>query len=410
MMSKLNLLGNGHKSRKTTRKSVMSLSNTISPAELISVRRTLEETTSQDFIWVYWENDRWIPFADSVSAAMETAYRNGFEETLVHEGYRIDLKYFVQEHLSDRNRQQVIRRWRRIPTPSFTDELMDEDESRRYERFSFPLGLVSCCSAGVDTDYYGSPFIAKWYLTFTNGKRDVTFDSIFPALVQGIREEGKTEKEHIPNGIVYNLNKTKDELHQKSEKVKMEALEDYCAKLYTRPCFIHRVVNIALRDNDFDKLDILGPYCFLVFNYIGRHMNDERSIRFRLLKAFRPVRSKQITVYRGDYISPEMMEKYQEEIEGKSRYFKWLSFVSTSRDRDVAEKFAQNVLYIINMQDYSLRDQFADMSTISSCQHENEILLQPGVRFQVTKLEFDKMKKPSIVHVNIVPSYVSSLR
>ena len=409
MMSKLNLPGNGHKSVKTALKSLMSLSSTISPAELISVRRTLEETTPEDFIWVYWENDRWIPFADSVSATIETAFRNGFEETFIHEDYRIDFKYFIQEHLSDRKRRQVIRRWRHIPTPSFRDELMDEDESRRYERFSFPLGLVSCCSAGMDTDYYGSPFIAKWYLTFTNGRRDVTFDSIFSALVQGIREEGKTEKEHILNGIVCNLNKMKNEVHQKSEKIKMEALEDYCAKLYTKPCFIYRVVNIALRDNDFNKLHTLGPYCFLVFNYIGRYMDDERSIRFRLLKAFRPVRSKQITVYRGDYISPEMMEKYQQDVEDKSRYFKWLSFVSTSRDRDVAEKFAQNVLYIINMQDYSLRDQFADVSTISSCQQENEILLQPGVRFQVTKLEIDKMKLP-IVHVNIVPSYVSTLR
>lgn len=408
-MSKLNLPGNGHKSVKTALKSLMSLSSTISSAELISVRRTLEETTPEDFIWVYWENDRWIPFTDSVSATIETAFRNGFEETLIPEDYRIDLKYFIQEHLSDRKRRQVIRRWQRIPTPSFRDELMDEDESRRYERFSFPLGLVSCCSAGMDTDYYGSPFIAKWYLTFTNGKRDVTFDSIFSALVQGLREEGKTEKEHILNSIVCNLNKMKDEVHQKSEKIKMEALEDYCAKLYTKPCFIYRVVNIALRDNDFNKLHTLGPYCFLVFNYIGRHMNDERSIRRRLLKAIHPVRSKQITVYRGDYISPEMMEKYQQDVEDKSRYFKWLSFVSTSRDRDVAEKFAQNVLYIINMQDYSLRDQFADVSTISSCQQENEILLQPGVRFQVTKLETDKMKLP-IVHVNIVPSYVSTLR
>lgn len=408
-MSKLNLPGNGHKSVKTALKSLMSLSSTISSAELISVRRTLEETTPEDFIWVYWENDRWIPFTDSVSATIETAFRNGFEETLIPEDYRIDLKYFIQEHLSDRKRRQVIRRWQRIPTPSFRDELMDEDESRRYERFSFPLGLVSCCSAGMDTDYYGSPFIAKWYLTFTNGKRDVTFDSIFSALVQGLREEGKTEKEHILNSIVCNLNKMKNEVHQKSEKIKMEALEDYCAKLYTKPCFIYRVVNIALRDNDFNKLHTLGPYCFLVFNYIGRHMNDERSIRRRLLKAIHPVRSKQITVYRGDYISPEMMEKYQQDVEDKSRYFKWLSFVSTSRDRDVAEKFAQNVLYIINMQDYSLRDQFADVSTISSCQQENEILLQPGVRFQVTKLETDKMKLP-IVHVNIVPSYVSTLR
>lgn len=409
-MSKLKLPGRNNESVKTSDKSCTSSLNTKSPVELISVRRTLEETTADDFMWVYWENDRWMPFPYSVSSAIETAFQNGFEETLINEDYRIDLRYFVQEHLGDRNRQQVIRRWRRIPTQSLTDEPIDDDESRRYERFSFPLGLVSCCSAGVDTDYYGSPFIAKWYLTFTNGKRDVTFDSIFSALAQGIQEEGKAEKEHILKGIVCNLYQIKDKVYKKSENDKMEALEDYCAELYTRPCFMYRVVNIALRDNDFSKIQTLGPYCFLVFNYIGRYMNEKRSVSSRLLKAFRPVRSKQIKVYRGDYISHEMMGKYREAAETKCQYFKWLSFVSTSRDYDVAEKFAQNVLYIITMQDYSLRDQFADMSIISSCQQENEILLQPGVRFQVTKLEYDQMKNRPIVHVKIVPSYVSSLR
>jgi hypothetical protein len=262
----------------------------------------------------------------------------------------------------------------------------------------------------VDTNYYGSPFIAEWFLIFTKGKRNVTFDSIFPVLVQGLQEEGQTEPEHVVRNIVNSFNKIKDEVLRKSEKKKMEALEDYCAELYTKPCFIYRMVNIALRDHDHTKRRTLGPYCFLVFNYIGRHFDDKFSIRRRLRQNFRPARSQPWTVFRGDYISREMIEEYRRAAGDQSKYFKWLPFVSTSRDQSIAENFAKNVLYVIELQHYSLKDQFADMSTISSFKGEQEILLQPGVRFQVVKLEFNDMKSLYSVHINIVPSYVSSLR
>jgi hypothetical protein len=100
-----------------------------------------------------------------------------------------------------------------------------EDESRRCERFSFHLGLVSSCSVSVDTNYYGSPFIAEWFLTFTKGKRNITFDSIFPVLVQGLREEGQNEPEHVVRDIVDSLNKIRDKVPRKNEKKRMKELE-----------------------------------------------------------------------------------------------------------------------------------------------------------------------------------------
>ena len=377
---------------------------------LISVRQIPEATAQDEFIWVYQNDDKWTPFSDSASSAIEKAFRSGFEETFIDEVYRIDLKYLIQEHVNDRSCKQPIQRRRRPLKSSVSSDEVNEDECRRCERFSFPLGIVSCCSASVDTNYYGSPFIAKWFLTFTSGKRSVTFDSIFPVLVQGLQEEGQTEAEHVVHNIVDSLNKIRDNVLRKSEKIKMEELENYCANLYTKPYFIYRTVNIALRDDDRSKLRTLGPYCFLVFNYIGRHLDDDFSVHRRLRQVFHPRRSQLITVFRGDYISHEMIDKYRQSAGNNSRYFKWLSFVSTSRDQNVAEQFAQNVLYIIELQGYSLKDQFVDVSTISSCQEEKEILLQPGVRFQVVKLEFDDMKRLHFVYINIVPSYVSSLR
>ncbi|CAF2792692.1 unnamed protein product [Rotaria sp. Silwood2] len=381
-----------------------------SSVRLISVRKIPEASTENEFIWVYQMNDKWTPFSDTASSVIEKAFRHGFEEIFINEIYRIDLKHFVQEHIDDRNCKQSIRRRRRhlLKSSASSDEA-NEDESRRCERFSFPLGLVSSCSVSVDTNYYGSPFIAEWFLVFTNRKRKITFNSIFPALVQGLQEEGKTESERVVRNITDTLNKIRDESFRKREKNRMKELEICCAKLYTKSCFIYHTVNIALRDNDHTKLRTLGPYCFLVFNYIGRHLNDDFSIRRRFRQTLRPTKFQLTTVFRGDYISHEIIQEYQQAVGNNSKYFKWLSFVSTSRDQDVAESFARNVLYIIELQHYSLNDQFVDLSTISCHQEENEILLQPGVRFQVVKVEFDDMKGINLVHIKIVPSYVSTL-
>jgi hypothetical protein len=381
-----------------------------SSVKLISVRQIPEASAPNEFIWVCQANDEWTPFPDAKSSIIENAFRHGLREIFIDGIYRIDLNYFVQEHIDDRNRKQSIRRRRRSLRSSVSRDKASTNESRRCERFSVPLRLVSSCSASVDTNYYGSPFIAEWFLIFTKGKRNVTFDSIFPVLVQGLREEGQTESEHVVRDIVDSFNKIRDEALRKSEKKKMEELENCCAQLYTKPYFIYRIVNIALRDEDHTKLRTLGPYCFLVFNYIGRHLNDDFSVHHRLRQTFRPTRSQLMTIFRGDYISHEMIEEYRQAVGDNSKYFKWLSFVSTSRDQDIAEDFAQNILYIIELQRYSSNDQFVDMSTISSCKEEKEILLRPGVRFQVIKVEFDDMKSLHLVHINIVLSYVSSLR
>jgi hypothetical protein len=378
-----------------------------SSVKLISVRQIPETSAQNEFIWVYQTNDKWTPFPDVISSFIEKAFRCSFEEIFIDEIYRIDLKDFVQEHIDDRNRKQLIRRRR----PHKLSIWNDEDESRRCERLSFPLGLVSSCSASVDTNYYGSLFIAEWFLTFNKGKRTITFDSMFPLVLQGLQEEGQTEPEHVMRDIVDTLTKTRDEALRKSDKKKIQDLENCCAYLYTKPYFIHRIVNIALRDNDHTKLRTLGPYCFLVFNYIGRYLNDDFSIRRRFREILRPTRSQLMTVFRGDYISREMIEEYRQAIGDKSKYFKWLPFVSTSRDQNIAQDFAQNILYIIELQCYeSSNDQFTDLAIISSFKEEKEILLQPGVRFQVLKVEFDIMKNIYLVHINIIPSYISSLK
>jgi hypothetical protein len=372
----------------------------------------------EEYIWEYqkcadpWNATQiaeWKPYRDDMSLVIEKAYRRGAEEIFINEMYRIDLKHFVQQHIDDRSRQRPIRRQHRPPLPIFSD-VETKNECRRRERLSFPLGLVSCRNISVDTNYHGSPFITDWLLKFTKGKLNVTFDSIFPVLVQGLKHEGRTESENVVREIVQCLNVVKDETFGKKDKKRIEKLQDCCVKLYTKNCYIYRVVNTALRDDDRTKLDTLGPYCYLVYNNIGRHLKDYLSIRHRLRQAVHPTESQSMIVYRGDHVSREIIKGYQQAAGDKNKYFKWLSFVSTSLNREVAESFGCNLLYIIELQRQLTNDQFTNLQGKSVMEHEQEILLRPGMRFRVDSVKFDDDTGRQLVYIKIVPSYVFNLR
>jgi hypothetical protein len=210
--------------------------------------------------------------------------------------------------------------------------------------------------------------------------------------------------------IVQRLNKVKDETFGKKDKKRIKKLQDCCVKLYTKDCYIYRVVNTALRDDDRTKLDTLGPYCYLVYNNIGRDLKDYLSIRHRLRQAVHPTESRSMEVYRGDHVSREIIEEYRQAAGDNNKYFKWLSFVSTSLSREVAERFGCNLLYIIELQRHLTNDQFTNLQRYAFIEDEQEILLRPGMRFRVDKVKFDDETGRQLVYIKIAPSYVFYLR
>jgi hypothetical protein len=209
--------------------------------------------------------------------------------------------------------------------------------------------------------------------------------------------------------IVDTLNKVRNETLTKCEKKRMQQLQDCCVALYTKDCYVYRVLNTALRDDDRTKLNTLGPFCYLIYNYIGRHLSDHLSIRHRLRQTLHRTESQSMIVYRGDYVSHEIIEEYRQAAGDNSKYFKWLPFVSTSLDREVAESFGCNVLYIVELQRYLSNDQFANLMRNTYYKSEEEILLRSGVRFRVHTVKFDDVTGRHLIHIKIVPSYISSL-
>ncbi|CAF3324011.1 unnamed protein product [Rotaria sp. Silwood2] len=379
-----------------------------------------KSSLQNEFIWEYKRNidpwdatqtAKWTPYSNAISSDIEEAYKRGFKQVFVGENYLIDLKHYVEEHINNPHQQRPVRRRRcRLPS-SIVIEEETENESSRRERFSSPLGLVLSRSATENTAYYGSPFIHIWLVIFTKGKMKVIFDTIFPALVKGLIEEGQSDTKNKVHEIEAALNKVEKDTREKSSKKRIKELQNCCAKLYTKACYVYRVVNAALRNDDRTKLHTIGPFCYLLFNYIGQRFKDNSSIRDHLRRVLRPNEIQSMTLYRGDRSSDSTIEEYQRAAGDCSKHFKWLPFVSTSYDRAAAENFAVDVLYIIEIQSYSSNeDQFTDLTTIGHYADEKEILLLPGVQFQVNKLEFDNEKGLHLVYIKINSSYVSRLK
>ncbi|CAF1159147.1 unnamed protein product [Rotaria sp. Silwood1] len=116
-----------------------------------------------------------------------------------------------------------------------------------------------------------------------------------------------------------------------------------------------------------------------------------------------------MVVYRGDKVSAKKLDEYRQAAGNKKKCFKWLCFVSTSTNVNMASKFIKNVLYEIDLGRYRWNDQFADISSISVFETEDEILLRPGVRFCVDKVERQSTTARELVFIHVLPSYISTV-
>ncbi len=91
---------------------------------------------------------------------------------------------------------------------------------------------------------------------------------------------------------------------------------------------------------------------------------------------------KELTVYRGCQLTREMIDEYRQ---FQGHWIKWLSFVSTSKDREVAECFSGNTLFIIFLRNRCMCSR--DISTVSNNPDEEEVLLNAGHTFKVVQVE-----------------------
>ena len=354
------------------------------------------------------ESAKWTDYPKDISKAIELAYQNNIAEIIIRTGYRIDLKVNLQIHGIDSTRQRPIRR-RCLDEDDLTLPVVSISESkalRLEERYGFPL---ESDSADVDTHYQGSLFIVTWLQKISKDRPEVTCDQVFHLLIQGIGKEANENPKTGTRKLLDSLHTVASQYSTCGNKKRLEMLSEACVTLYSGNSFLYQIVNKILRDNNLEKMETLGPFCYLLYDYIGRQSVHNRFLLSHFRQMLDRRRIKSLLVYRGDKISEDKLRQYSEAAGDMKRSFKWLCFVSTSKDQDVARRFAKNVFYEIDLGRYKSNDQFADIVKIAVFPDEQEVLLRPGVRFRVDKLQSDPRTHLTHVHIHVLPSYISTL-
>ena len=167
---------------------------------------------------------------------------------------------------------------------------------------------------------------------------------------------------------------------------------------YTRECCLYRILNKALRLQDFDTLFALRFF----LTDLSRQLKYEHERYLRQL----PTRDL-IRVYRGQAISPDELKLIQTNI---GHFISMNSFLSASHQRRTALSFLSSVESnaeidrILFEIDIDLREEtksFSDIDHLSYFKNEDEVLIMLGALFRIQSVDEDKEKGVWIAHITL---------
>ncbi len=167
---------------------------------------------------------------------------------------------------------------------------------------------------------------------------------------------------------------------------------------YTRESCFYRMMNKALRVQDFDMLFALRFFITDIAKQIkGEHEKFIRTSDTRNI----------IRVYRGQIIGNDELELMKNSI---GQFLSMNSFLSTSRDRSTALHFArltptingiQRIIFEIEIDPRLQTKAFADIISVSYFQNEDEILIMLGALFRIEKVIDDKKDQVWVARVSL---------
>ncbi|CAF0820146.1 unnamed protein product [Rotaria sordida] len=167
---------------------------------------------------------------------------------------------------------------------------------------------------------------------------------------------------------------------------------------YTRESCFYRMMNKALRVQDFDMLFALR---FFITD-IAKQIKSEYEKFIRTCDNRNIIR-----VYRGQVIGNDELELMKNSI---GEFLSMNSFLSTSRDRSIALHFAQltpktndvqKIIFEIEIDPRLQTKAFADVTEISYFQNEDEVLIMLGALFRIEKVIEDKKKRIWVARVSL---------
>jgi tetratricopeptide (TPR) repeat protein len=167
---------------------------------------------------------------------------------------------------------------------------------------------------------------------------------------------------------------------------------------YTRESCFYRMMNKALRVQDFD---MLFAFRFFITDIAKQIKSEyERFIRTSDTRSM-------IHVYRGQVVGIDELELMKKSI---GEFLSMNSFLSTSRDRSTALHFArltpvtdgiQRIIFEIEIDPRLQTKAFANVTSISYFQNEDEVLLMLGALFRIEKVVEDKKDRVWVARVSL---------
>ncbi|CAF1384487.1 unnamed protein product [Adineta ricciae] len=309
----------------------------------------------------------WTKYSDAETKRTEEAFQQNKSYVLLDRCH-IDLKHSIHTDLADETKQFRLKR----QVGFSRQKCLLED---RFTSVPAVTTLTTMLPFS-DEPKSCSSFFQAWFNTLSGKRVFMDFALCIEACAKGIEHEASLYRRA---NAVDDAQKMVTELRSSVGKRRREVTR-LCVNFYTRNTFLFNVLNQALRMFDFSKLETLGP----LYHMLRLHS--------RSCKEFYG------TVYRGVKYTEADIEMYKQ---AKGTWKQFITFISTSKCRMVAEMFATNTLMIIELtHDKTRPPRFFDIYNISDFPEEDEVLLEPELCFYVIDVETVAENK-YILHLKI---------
>ena len=294
---------------------------------------------------------RWTEYPEIEMYLIEQAFQAGSESVRL-DGYCIDLENSIEFPLDDDSKRRSVKR-------------ETGGESRlciRPSRLTDPKSVQTLheCSTYTAFDAW-CPFLKAWLHSPLGKQVLLDFQSCIEPCAEGIIKEAEGHDGKSTTEAADMV----EQLRTYSGKSRREVSE-LCMAFYTQHCFLYSVLNQALRECDLTKLETLGPFAYLLSNYV------------------RTGKEYYGTVYRGARLTPSHIEQYKKAL---GTWKSWPAYTSTSQEVSVAQTFGNTLFVITIVGGLPTTSRAFDISGLSSSPAEHEVLIPPGTSFLVQSID-----------------------
>ncbi|CAF4677591.1 unnamed protein product [Rotaria sp. Silwood1] len=178
---------------------------------------------------------------------------------------------------------------------------------------------------------------------------------------------------------------------------------------YTTPTFVSKLINKALRTEDFHALYICRAFIADLSEQLHKEFEQYKQL---LIEFEQPLT--QWIVYHGRTMSKEEIDILYSK---KGQLISLNGFLSTSRKQEIANCYSKEVIFIIQTTFNLSYGCFAHVASMSQFPHEDEVLFDLASVFKIIDIKYDEINGKWNIYLittdegtNVVQAYINSIK